>query len=62
MNKLNIDNKKCVHCGACTAACGERALQINDPQWILSYDASRCTGCNTCLAACPLRAITASSL
>lgn len=62
MSKLNIDDKKCVHCGACTAVCKVGALRMKNEDWALAFNEALCTHCNTCLSACPLRAIVSSSI
>lgn len=61
MSRLNINKKKCVHCGACTAACGKGALFMEKKAWTLAYDELLCIRCNACLKACPLRAISTES-
>ena len=57
MNKIYIDDNKCVHCGACRAVCKSNALKINKESYLLNFDEKKCVGCELCLSACPLRAI-----
>jgi ferredoxin len=57
MNKLNISGSKCVHCGACTAACKGGALKMEAESWTISYNELLCTNCSACVKACPSRAL-----
>ncbi|HYE81322.1 MAG TPA: 4Fe-4S binding protein [Clostridia bacterium] len=61
MSKLDIAKEKCVHCGACTAACSEGALYMETKDWTLGFDELLCTHCRSCIKACPLRAINIES-
>ncbi len=54
-NKITVDFDKCVHCGACTAACRIKALYYE--HYELKFDESKCVSCDFCLQACPLKAI-----
>lgn len=57
MTKVQIDEKKCVHCGACTAVCESKALVLDEKTSALFYNSKSCMGCRNCIEACPLRAI-----
>lgn len=46
---------KCVHCGACTAVCPSRALQMDPVDWSLTFDKEKCLVCELCVKACPLK-------
>lgn len=46
---------KCVHCGACTAVCPSRALQMDPADWNLTFDKEKCLVCELCVKACPLK-------
>lgn len=61
MNKIHVDDKKCVQCGACTAVCNSNALSMDPAAWTLAYDEQKCKGCLLCINACPLRAISAAA-
>lgn len=61
MAKINIDQDKCVHCGACTAVCPPAALRLGGEGCTLTFDATSCEDCGSCLKACPLRAIKVST-
>ena len=52
---IEIDYKKCVHCGACTAACTVHALSIIEGELI--FDSNKCMECMLCQKACPKRII-----
>lgn len=53
----------CTGCGACVAACPQRALSLQSElaegrgQKRVAVDAARCTACAQCLAACPRQAL-----
>ncbi|HHT04832.1 MAG TPA: 4Fe-4S binding protein [Hydrogenispora sp.] len=61
MAKINIDQEKCVHCGACTAVCNSAALRLGGDGCTLTFDENRCADCGSCVKACPLRAIKVST-
>lgn len=44
---------KCVHCGACAAAC-QAGIRRVDGSWIT--DCNACVGCGACVNACPVQA------
>ena len=48
--------KKCIHCGACIAACPERALSAAAGAEV-APDRARCTRCGKCVEACPTTAL-----
>ncbi len=50
-------NKKCTHCGACTAVCPTRALFIQRPEMSVEFDQEKCSVCELCVTACPTRAM-----
>ena len=49
--------KKCTHCGACTAVCPTGALSIKRPAMEVIFDQQRCSICELCVSACPPRAM-----
>jgi ferredoxin len=49
--------KKCTHCGACTAVCPTGALHVNRPEMEVIFDQQKCSVCELCLPACPPRAM-----
>ena len=49
--------KKCTHCGACTAVCPTGALSIERPAMEVVFDQQRCSICELCVSACPPRAM-----
>ncbi|GAB6905469.1 conserved hypothetical protein [Desulfosarcina cetonica] len=49
--------KKCTHCGACTAVCPTGALAIKRPQMEVVFDQTKCSVCQLCVTACPPRAM-----
>lgn len=57
--EVKRNNRKCVHCGACTAVCPTGALVIKRPEMKVSFRQSRCSVCELCLTACPTHAMVA---
>ena len=53
---VEVDEKKCVSCGACTAVCAVNALEM-DENWSLVHHDDKCLECLLCVKACPMRAI-----
>lgn len=51
------NEKKCVHCGACTAVCISGALKLSPDTGELTFDKESCLICELCHDACPLGAI-----
>jgi len=53
---IEIDNEKCISCGACVSPCPVQAIKQN-PEWDVELDEGRCIRCLICVNACPVRAI-----
>ena len=51
------DEKKCIHCGACTAVCPTGSLSINRKSMEVIFDSAKCSACELCIKACPPRAM-----
>lgn len=49
--------KKCVHCGHCTAVCPTGALSIKRPEMEVVFEQKKCSVCELCVTACPPRAM-----
>lgn len=49
--------KKCIHCGACTAVCPTGALAVKRPEMEVIFDQQKCSVCELCVTACPPRAM-----
>ena len=49
--------KKCTHCGSCTAVCPTGALSIQRPEMFVDFDQKKCSVCELCIPACPPRAM-----
>ena len=58
--KIEIDEKKCIGCGACVLACPPNALGISKSsgELALKYFIGRCIYCWRCVDVCPVKAIT----
>lgn len=50
-------DKKCTHCGACTAVCPTGALALKRPEMRVQFDQKKCSICELCVPACPPRAM-----
>ena len=50
-------DKKCTHCGACTAVCPTGALAVQRPEMLVQFDQKKCSICELCVPACPPRAM-----
>jgi ferredoxin len=55
--EVKRDQKKCTHCGACTAVCPTGALSIQRPEMSVLFDQSKCSVCELCVPACPPHAM-----
>lgn len=53
--EIKRDEKRCTHCGACTAVCPTDALSIKRPEMEVVFDQSKCSICELCITACPVR-------
>ncbi len=53
---ISIDMDKCIHCGACIAACEAGAIHCGN-DYKIHFDHKLCRECMLCIKACPLRAI-----
>jgi ferredoxin len=54
---IKKDEKKCVHCGACTTVCRLGALAIERSTMKVIFDSKKCIACGLCRTACPLKAM-----
>jgi len=54
-SRISYDEKSCIQCGNCAAACNPQALSIEKPDWELKFDTEKCILCKLCLVACPLK-------
>jgi ferredoxin len=50
-------DKKCTHCGSCTAVCPTDALSIKRPEMRVVFDQQKCSLCELCITTCPTRAM-----
>ncbi|MBU3905373.1 MAG: 4Fe-4S binding protein [Nanoarchaeota archaeon] len=51
----NINNRKCLSCGACVGVCPVNALRLTEHG--VEVDKNKCILCNTCATICPVKAI-----
>jgi len=56
-HEVKRDEKRCTHCGACTAVCPTGALSIQRPEMSVSFEQDKCSVCELCVPACPPRAM-----
>ncbi len=52
---IELNDDKCMHCGACVGACPANAIYLNEV--ILDFN-DDCTDCGLCVKACPVGALT----
>jgi Pyruvate/2-oxoacid:ferredoxin oxidoreductase delta subunit len=53
-----LNEKKCLHCGACYSLCPTNAICIDRKKdWSVSINEKGCIGCGVCVPSCPTRAI-----
>ena len=57
--EIKRDNRKCTHCGACTAVCPTGALSVQRPEMTVLFDQAKCSVCELCVPTCPTRAMEA---
>jgi L-aspartate semialdehyde sulfurtransferase ferredoxin len=57
--EIKRKEKRCTHCGACTAVCPTGALSVKRPEMSIEFDQERCSVCELCLRACPVKAMQA---
>jgi len=55
--EIKRNQKRCTHCGACTAVCPTGALSIERPEMLVLFDQKKCSICELCVPACPTRAM-----
>ena len=53
--KPNVDQKKCVGCGACAKNCAHSAINVTERK--ASIDHNICVGCGRCIGVCPTDAV-----
>ena len=58
--EIKRNNRKCTHCGACTAVCPTGALAVDRPEMRVEFKQKACSVCELCVAACPSRAMVAT--
>ena len=61
-DKINRDEDKCVHCGACTAVCRTDALSIERNTMEVLFFPERCVACGLCKIACPTASMSGISI
>jgi ferredoxin len=52
-----LNNKKCIHCGACIAICPSGALVVDKDTRKVQFYEDKCIACLLCIPACPVRAM-----
>ncbi len=55
---IEIDNEKCISCGACITLCPVEAITMDEDASVI-FNQEKCLGstCSACVDACPARAI-----
>ena len=54
---IKIDDKKCIHCTACTSLCPSNALYVDRKTMKVEFDQEKCIACEICISACSYKAI-----
>ena len=54
---INLNEKECVSCGACTGICTPAALRLDAKTGKLIFEKEKCNLCGMCVNTCPLRCI-----
>jgi ferredoxin len=54
-SRISYDDKACINCGNCAAACISQALTMEKPDWKLKFNPEKCVLCKLCLKTCPQR-------
>lgn len=57
---IYLDEARCVHCGACTAHCITKALELDRGSMRVNFDYKRCIACQLCIAVCSYKALRSS--
>ena len=55
--KVVKNEKKCIHCGICTAICPKGALYIERPSFEIKFDPQKCSACEYCISVCTTKAL-----
>ena len=55
--EVKRNNRKCTHCGACTAVCPTGALVVERSDMSVAFDQKKCSICELCVPTCPTRAM-----
>ena len=61
-DKIYRDEKRCVHCGACTAVCSVEALAIDRDTMEVKFYPEKCVACGLCKQACPVNAMSGADI
>ena len=54
IKNISLNEKGCVHCGACSSVCFSGALNMDPEDRKLIFRPDLCTACELCIKACPL--------
>lgn len=57
--RVSRSEDDCMHCGACTALCPTRALELDLESREVHFDAESCSACGLCVTVCPVKAMQA---
>ena len=55
--EVKRNNRKCTHCGTCTAVCPTGALAVERADMSVAFDQKKCSICELCVPTCPTRAM-----
>ncbi len=54
---IELDEEKCIDCGACVSLCPTEALKLADDDYSLLLNEEECVYCRACVPACPVDAL-----
>jgi len=54
--RLEVDEEKCISCGACYSLCPISVISL-DKNHAITFDEEKCISCGLCVDACPTRAL-----
>jgi ferredoxin len=56
---IELDEEKCIDCGACLSLCPTKALRFAS-DYSIELDEDKCIYCEVCVPSCPVRALKVS--
>jgi NAD-dependent dihydropyrimidine dehydrogenase PreA subunit len=54
--RLEVNENKCTHCGACFSLCPTGVIKFKE-KYSIDFNEAECVACGLCIDACPTRAL-----